>query len=159
MVPQSEHLASMQSLTFTVFPQGDCNDPDYEWLLETTIGSSCDQGGNYTAGDNPNMLRPATDRVTVVDHANNDSNAHGSVNVFFACPSQHLYGDDSEEVYLLRKFRDDVLSSTPEGKQLIELYYRWSPLLLKAMVEDEEFEDEIRNMLGGMLPRIKKSLR
>jgi len=149
----------MQSLTFTVLPQGDCNDPDYEWLLETTIGSSCDQGGNYTAGDNPNMLTPATDIVTVVDHANNDSNAHASVDVFFACPSKHLYGGDAEEVYLLRKFRDDVLRSTPEGKQLIELYYRWSPLVLKVMVEDEEFEDEIRNMLGGILPRIKKSLK
>ena len=46
----------------------------------------------------------------------------------------------------MREFRDDVLSSTPEGKQLIELYYKWSPLVLNAMVEDKEFEDEIRNL-------------
>jgi hypothetical protein len=61
-------------------------------------------------------------------------------------------------VKLLRKFRDDVLSSTPEGKQLIDLYYKWSPLVIKTMVEDEEFEDEIRKMLGSILPRIKNSL-
>ena len=74
------------------------------------------------------------------------------VDVFFACPSEHLYGDDSEEVYLLRKFRDNVLSSTPEGKQLIDCTTSGSPLVLKAMVEDEELKSEIRKIWTEFYP-------
>jgi hypothetical protein len=59
----------------------------------------------------------------------------------------------------LRKLRDDLLSKTPEGKQLIKLYYQLSPLVVKVMTEDKNFEDEIREMTDFILPMLEKSFR
>jgi uncharacterized protein YkwD len=161
--PQSEQVVSKQSLTFTVLPHGDCNDADYQWSLETTIGSSCDQYGNYTAGINPDILNPVADTILLVDHANDGISVEVSVTVLCGCPSQYLYGEFSEEVRLLRWFRDYILSTTPEGRQAIKLYYQWSPLLLKALKDDaalqgavKEVVDYIVGLLRGNMKGIKR---
>ena len=65
-------------------------------------------------------------------------------------------GEDSEEVMLLRSFRNNVLSKTPEGQELIRLYYQWSPTIVRAMEEDEEFKEEVKEMIGGILPLIRE---
>jgi len=52
---------------------------------------------------------------------------------------------------MLRYFRDNILSQTTEGKELIKLYYRWSPLVVKAMQEDEEFREDVKEMIDGVL--------
>jgi uncharacterized protein YkwD len=75
------------------------------------------------------------------------------------CPFECLYGSYSYEVDLLRKFRDDVLSTTPEGRQLIALYYQLSSLVVKTMAEDKSFEDEIKKLIDFILPMIEKSCR
>ena len=75
------------------------------------------------------------------------------------CPSERLYGSYSFEVNLLRKFRDDVLSTTPEGRELITLYYQLSPLVVKTMVEDKNFKDEIKKLIDDLWPMIETSLR
>ena len=75
------------------------------------------------------------------------------------CPLEYLYGDYSYEVNLLRKFRDVVLSPTPEGTQLVTLYYQLSPLVVKAMAEDEKLEDEIKEMIDDLFPMIEERLR
>jgi hypothetical protein len=75
------------------------------------------------------------------------------------CPSERLFGGHSYAVNLLRKFRDDVLSTTPEGRKFIKLYYRLSPLVVKAMAEDKNFEDEIKAIIDDLLPMIEKRLR
>jgi hypothetical protein len=51
----------------------------------------------------------------------------------------------------LRFFRDNVLSQTPEGQELIILYYQWSPLIVKAMEEDESFKEEVKEMIDEVL--------
>ena len=48
-------------------------------------------------------------------------------------------------------FRDTVLSQTPEGRELIKLFYFWSPFIVKAMEEDEAFKEEIKGMIDAML--------
>lgn len=93
------------------------------------------------------------------------------------CGSKSIYGEDSEEVELLRKYRDEVLSKTPEGRKIIRLYYEWSPVIvelleedtllreyltrmsyawglpmIKAMEEDEEFREKIMEMILVILP-------
>jgi uncharacterized protein YkwD len=157
--PQSEQVVSKQSLTFTVLPHGDCNDADYEWSLESTIGSSCDHYGNYTAGINPDRLNPVADTIRVVDHANDGITAGASVTVLFRCPSQYLYGASSEEVLLLRWFRDHVLCTTPEGKQIIKLYYQWSPLLLKAMEEDDALQEEVKEIVDHLVELLRADMK
>ena len=44
-----------------------------------------------------------------------------------------------------------MLSQTPEGRELIRLFYFWSPLIVKAMEEDDAFREEIKGMIDTML--------
>ena len=67
------------------------------------------------------------------------------------CPCKKLYGEYSEETELLRYFRDNILSQTPEGQEIIRLYYEWSPAIVKAMEADEEFKEEVKEMIDGVL--------
>lgn len=68
-----------------------------------------------------------------------------------SCGVKELYGEYSKETELLRYIRDNVLSQTPEGKELIKLYYQWSPAIVKAMEKDEEFKEEVKEMFDGVL--------
>jgi len=71
------------------------------------------------------------------------------------CPTESLYGEHSEEAELLRYLRDNVLSQTPEGQEIIKLYYQWSHVIVKAMEEDEEFKAQVKEMIDGVLPLIR----
>ena len=51
----------------------------------------------------------------------------------------------------MQYFRDTVLSQTPEGRELIKLFYIWSPFIVRAIEEDEEFKEEIKGMIDTML--------
>jgi len=74
------------------------------------------------------------------------------------CPSKEIYGKGSLEVTLLRAVRDNLLNQTPEGQELIKLYYRWSPVIVKAMEEDESFKEEVKNMVDQLLPMIERAV-
>jgi len=74
------------------------------------------------------------------------------------CSAEKIYGNRSKEIELLRHFRDDVLSKTPEGREIIRLYYEWSPAIVKAMKEDEEFKKEVMAIINEILPLIGEEL-
>ncbi len=76
----------------------------------------------------------------------------------YGCPATHaLQGHSREQdLSILRKFRDEVLSKTPAGREIIRLYYEWSPAIVKSMEEDEQFKAEVKEMICGALPLIKK---
>ena len=76
----------------------------------------------------------------------------------YPCPLELVYGVHAEETALLRYFRDTVLSKTPEGQELITLYYQWSPAIVRAMEEDEEFKNMIKEIVEAVLP-ILRSIR
>ena len=69
-----------------------------------------------------------------------------------------ICGEQSEEVAALRWYRDNVLSQTPEGRELIKLYYQWSPIIVRAMEQDEEFKEEIKQIIDGVLPMIEDGM-
>jgi hypothetical protein len=48
-----------------------------------------------------------------------------------------------------------VLSHTPEGQQIIKLYYQWSPVIAKAMDADEDFKQEVRALVDKIIPLIE----
>jgi len=81
-----------------------------------------------------------------------------STTTTISCPSEEIYGEGSEELELLRHFRDTVLNQTKEGEELIKLYYQWSPVIVKAMEEDEEFKKEVKAMIDGVLPLIREEI-
>ena len=68
-----------------------------------------------------------------------------------SCLSELIYGGHSEETELLRYLRDNVLSQTPEGQEIIRLYYRWSSVIVKAMGENEEFKEDVKEIIDGIL--------
>jgi len=75
------------------------------------------------------------------------------------CPIELIYGEHSKETEYLRNFRDNLLSQTPEGKEIIKLYYEWSPAIVKAMEEDEAFEEEVKSIIDEILPFIRAEVK
>ena len=61
------------------------------------------------------------------------------------------------EVELLRNFRDEVLSQSPVGQEIISLYYDLSPAIVKAMEEDAAFKEEVKEMVDGVLELITET--
>lgn len=153
--PETSEVVSGQKISFTVSKEGDCEPPGYEWSVESTIGSSCDKSGNYKAGINFDKANPKTDVVRVVDTGNTDISAEATVTIFSKCASEQIYDMNAPELYILRKFRDEVLNKTPGGRQLIKLYYQLSPAIVKAMEGDEEFKEEVRGLIDAALMMIK----
>jgi ABC-type amino acid transport substrate-binding protein len=71
------------------------------------------------------------------------------------CVSEEIYGDHADETELLRKFRDDVLSKTPAGQEIISLYYQWSPIIVRAMRGNKSFTTKVQAIIDGILPLIE----
>jgi hypothetical protein len=71
------------------------------------------------------------------------------------CPIALIYGKSSEETELLRDFRDNILHQTPDGREIIRLYYEWSPVIVRAMEEDEEFKKEVKELIDEVLPLLE----
>jgi ABC-type amino acid transport substrate-binding protein len=72
------------------------------------------------------------------------------------CFLEDLYSGSSEKTTLLRNFRDEVLSRTAAGRELIKLYYQWSPAIGVAMVQDESLKQDVQSMVDDMLPLVKR---
>lgn len=83
------------------------------------------------------------------------SNTTTSSNQVKPCLIEQIYGELSEESSILRYFRDQQLTKTPEGKELISLYYQWSPILIKLMEEDGETQLGLRAIIDDILALIK----
>ena len=152
--PETAEVVSGQTVSFAVTAEGDCGTPNYEWSVESTIGSKV-ENGTYTAGLNLDMAHAATDVVKVVDHGNGDISAEATIAVSL-CPAVQLYGEGSREVEALRGFRDNVLNTTPEGQELIKLYYDLSPAIGEMMAEDAALRAEVKGMIDKVLPLLIK---
>ena len=74
------------------------------------------------------------------------------------CCIEEIYGEVSEGAELLRYFRDTVLNQTPEGRELIRLYYQWSPAIVRTMKADEDFMEDVRAMVDEILPLISEEV-
>ena len=60
------------------------------------------------------------------------------------------------ESKVLRDIRDTVLHKTPEGREIIRLYYEWSPAIVEAMEEDEVFKEQMKEVIDGVLELIRE---
>jgi hypothetical protein len=75
------------------------------------------------------------------------------------CTAALIYGEHSEETELLRYIRDNVLNKSQEGRELIKLYYQWNPVIVRAMEDDDEFKEEVKEMIEGVLPLVRKTVK
>ena len=74
------------------------------------------------------------------------------------CAAEAIYGGNAEETELLRKYRDNVLSKTPEGQELIETYYKLSPTATMLLKHRPLLKNRAKTFIEGMLPGIRKKL-
>ena len=77
----------------------------------------------------------------------------GLVNAELAtpCPINKIYGEDSKETEFLRYLRDNSLSRIPEGRELIKMYYTWSPAIVEIIEEDTGFKEEVKEIIDEVL--------
>jgi hypothetical protein len=74
------------------------------------------------------------------------------------CLSELLYGEYSEEVEILRYMRDNVLNQTPPGREIIRVYYQWNSIIVKAIENDTEFEEEVKEIIDEVLMLIREEV-
>jgi len=74
------------------------------------------------------------------------------------CALALMYGEHSNETELLRFIRDNILSRTPEGRELIKVYYQFSPVIVQILTTDENFKEELKDMINEALPFLKISV-
>jgi hypothetical protein len=74
------------------------------------------------------------------------------------CVLLKIYDEDSEEIELLRYVRDNLLNQTHTGKELIRLYYVWSPVIVKTMEADEDFKGDVKEMIDELLMLIEEGI-
>lgn len=111
-----------------------------------------------TANPSRDAFEPFSDEVYIRMVNWVGSRGGNSTTTTTLCPSLGIYGEGSEEVRLLRYFRDGVLRITPEGQELIKLYYQWSPFIVQTMENDEKFKEWIKEMINSLLPIIERKL-
>ncbi len=74
------------------------------------------------------------------------------------CPPMKLYGVESEEVLMLREFRDTVLCEFSGGRKVISLYYKLCPLVSRLTDESPVLQKILKDNLDAFLPLIEASL-
>ncbi len=68
-----------------------------------------------------------------------------------------VYGSyESDEVFALRRFRDERLSKNAFGRAFIRVYYKLSPSLAKRLPYDSPISNRIRAMLDSFIKRIEQ---
>jgi len=72
------------------------------------------------------------------------------------CALLNIYDEDSEDIELLRYVRDNVLNQTPTGQALIRLYYEWSPVIVNVMEKDENFREELKEIIDEIVLLIEE---
>lgn len=71
------------------------------------------------------------------------------------CPLEKIYGEHSRTTALLRSHRDEVLRKTLTGREIIRLYYQWSPVIGQGMDLDGQLKNEIKAFIDEVLPMIE----
>lgn len=74
------------------------------------------------------------------------------------CPAALILGENSEESNLLRDFRDEILSATQIGRDMLGLYYQYAPELTAIIINDDAIKAEVAVLLLSFIPHIKALL-
>jgi len=110
-------------------------------------GIRVDMGADEYQEENPSTTTTIPETITTTTPGPNTT----TTTTEEPCSIEEIYGKYSEETELLSYFRDTILSQSPEGQELIRLYYQWSPAIAKVMEEDEEFKEGVKEIIDRFL--------
>jgi len=132
------------------------DNPYIAWVVYFGSGgiNNGSKSGNYYVRAVRGGLTESSTTTTISGSTTTTIQGSTTTTTVQPCPTETLYGEHSEEIELLRYFRDGVLSETSEGREWIRLYYQWSPEIVKTMEEDEEFKEQVKEMIDGVLELI-----
>jgi pimeloyl-ACP methyl ester carboxylesterase len=147
---------------FEAFPISSANKHPVYSLVETRSTPGFDPPVFYLHGDSDGDDIPDDEDNCPLnfnsDQADTDGDGAGDIcDSNPNCSVITIYGNHSDETAMLRHFRDDFLSKSQEGKELIKLYYQWSPAIVRAMEADENFKEDVQDMVDGVLEMMEKS--
>jgi hypothetical protein len=74
------------------------------------------------------------------------------------CAAESIYGEQSEQTELLRKYRDEVLSKTSQGQKIIKTYYAFSPAITKMLEQRPLLKEKTKVFIDSLLPGIRKKV-
>jgi len=131
--------------------------PSFDLYFRAVRGGQC---GSFDTSTTTTVTSTTTiegeTTTTSIDESSTTTTIDGiSTTTISVCPSGAIYGEHSEQTELLRYIRDNILNQTPEGQEIIRLYYQWSPVIVKAMEGDKGFKEEVRGMIDGVLEMIE----
>jgi hypothetical protein len=70
------------------------------------------------------------------------------------CPATAALEGESKgsDLDLLRRFRDEILVTSPTGRKYARLYYKYTPELTRLLISDAELRGQTREMLQELMP-------
>lgn len=71
------------------------------------------------------------------------------------CSSAHLLGSEDPRLEVLRRFRDEVLSTSAAGQKIITLYYGYSNDLIEIFEANPRLKLHARQLLESIIPAIE----
>ena len=129
------------------------NSPDQAWVVKFGYGvvSFYSKSNNYyvRAVRGGQCESPDTSTTTTISGS--------TTTTVQSCPTEEIYGEYSLQTELLRNFRDNVLTQTSEGQEIIRLYYELSPVIVEMMERDESFKQEVKQVVDEILEVIKEA--
>jgi len=148
----------------------DVGGPYYAWLVGFLDGyvyyydKTCSyyyvravRGGQCGSSDTSTTTTIPGSTTSTISGSTTTTIPESTTTIVQPCPSEQIYGEHSEKAELLRYFRDNVLSQTPEGREIIKRYYELSPVIVQMMNEDAELRRQVKEMMDGILGLIGKA--
>ncbi|MBE8992775.1 hypothetical protein IQ275_37910 [Nostoc sp. LEGE 12450] len=77
---------------------------------------------------------------------NGNNGGLGCCYITTACIQQKGLDDNCEELIVLRKFRDTYLIEKSNGVKLIQMYYKYSPMIVQHIKEREDQEEILEGL-------------
>jgi hypothetical protein len=75
------------------------------------------------------------------------------------CVAETVYGEHSEEIEVLREYRDKVLCKSATGRQMIKTYYELSPAVSEVLQKNDTARASARRVLDSLMPAIREKVK
>ncbi len=138
------------------FDQDGAGDTTTSSSSTTTTTTTSTPSTTTTAAADTTTTSVASTTTTAIETTTSSSStsvaATTTTSASGPCPAALVLGEGSEEVHLLRMFRDSVLSSSPAGSDIIRLYYRHAGELSLLLKNNPALKTRISKALRRLIP-------